>query len=860
MSKKNTPCGVLVYDRFFKDKPKAVLLLLKKTLWCFALAFCGIMLMLTEYALPLRTWLLAAAGALCATVFSAVFAFVKRRTIIPIVLIICTWSAFSFADKLRESLSYFADALMMTADGRFFAVKDFLLHDIDTLVQSNTEYVRAIELWFGLICVFFGFVCAAAFARKPKFMPSAVLLLIMCVPVFVAERFEFNVWVIPFAALSAGAWAVGLCFRAGLVPEQSGLHDYRSAAAYEEREFRRSLKRAEYSKRVRMSAVYYSKYFSVGMYCAALFALAGLISAAVFGEGSSLDYTALYNCFTEFGSDGGISSSPFENGVLSEYFADRQSNSDSRLNITSPGTGNEEIIRVTMSTDERVYLRGDIGIDFNGTSWTSPVNTQARDLSEAYRPCEARVIHSVLWADEKAADDIVNVSDITIDYLCSTSVVFLPAYTSEFTYYGNENFDVYGDFVVRVSKDYDNVNTVQCTALIPTYYVDESESDGAERLASVLDCFERLGISPNYIYSTIVSEMESGSVLEKYAQYVEKTYMSVPLNMSQELDDFLSKSGLHSEIEAQTSARGEMTELSEKVLAQYKTAQILCDYLKENYTYSLSADNSPNSPVLSFLNETKSGHCSLYASALTLLLRRCGIPARYCTGFVADPAQGSTVTLRAKNLHAWTEVYLEEYGWVTFDPTSSSLNPAQPVSPTQTSVSSAASSTSRTNSPLSTTAAAKPVEAPAKSDNNFAFALSVTAGVFVLIFAAALLIYIFYNQKKRAQRVLENLGRGEEGESSRQIYHIIIELFALFGLSPAKGELPNVFFVRCGEIFGVTLAQRIELLERAAFDSADFTEEERAALHQILREFYSAAEEKSSPVKKIKLHRLLLKK
>jgi transglutaminase-like putative cysteine protease len=104
--------------------------------------------------------------------------------------------------------------------------------------------------------------------------------------------------------------------------------------------------------------------------------------------------------------------------------------------------------------------------------------------------------------------------------------------------------------------------------------------------------------------------------------------------------------------------------------------------LQENYVYSLTAENDSENPVMSFLTETKSGHCSLYASAMTLIMRELGFPARYCTGFVVNPAgTEGHVTLRARNLHAWCEVYLGELGWVTFDPTGSAANTGNNAAP-----------------------------------------------------------------------------------------------------------------------------------------------------------------------------------
>ncbi len=65
-------------------------------------------------------------------------------------------------------------------------------------------------------------------------------------------------------------------------------------------------------------------------------------------------------------------------------------------------------------------------------------------------------------------------------------------------------------------------------------------------------------------------------------------------------------------------------------------------------------------PVEDFVRNHRSGHCELFASALTLMLRRQNIPARLVVGFHgADYNQlTGSYLVRAKNAHAWVEAYL----------------------------------------------------------------------------------------------------------------------------------------------------------------------------------------------------------
>ena len=73
--------------------------------------------------------------------------------------------------------------------------------------------------------------------------------------------------------------------------------------------------------------------------------------------------------------------------------------------------------------------------------------------------------------------------------------------------------------------------------------------------------------------------------------------------------------------------------------------------------------------VTYFLYVGKEGYCTYYASAMTVMCRMAGLPARYVEGFEAQPAADGFAYVTGKDAHAWTEVYFKGFGWVPFDPT-----------------------------------------------------------------------------------------------------------------------------------------------------------------------------------------------
>lgn len=89
-------------------------------------------------------------------------------------------------------------------------------------------------------------------------------------------------------------------------------------------------------------------------------------------------------------------------------------------------------------------------------------------------------------------------------------------------------------------------------------------------------------------------------------------------------------------------------------------------------TYRLDSPVPPNGQdaVDHFLFDARTGFCEHFASAEVVLLRSLGIPARLVTGFAGGESMGGgRRLLRAKNAHAWVEVWFPGVGWVSSDPT-----------------------------------------------------------------------------------------------------------------------------------------------------------------------------------------------
>ena len=80
------------------------------------------------------------------------------------------------------------------------------------------------------------------------------------------------------------------------------------------------------------------------------------------------------------------------------------------------------------------------------------------------------------------------------------------------------------------------------------------------------------------------------------------------------------------------------------------------------------------------LFERPEGYCNYYASAMAVLARSVGIPARVASGYaVGSPSDDGLYHINEANAHSWPEIYLGELGWVEFEPTSARPEIVRPV-------------------------------------------------------------------------------------------------------------------------------------------------------------------------------------
>lgn len=185
-----------------------------------------------------------------------------------------------------------------------------------------------------------------------------------------------------------------------------------------------------------------------------------------------------------------------------------------------------------------------------------------------------------------------------------------------------------------------------------------------------------------YEYANLDKDEEKIEILDrekKYSEYVKDMYLDVPKINEESIKQFCEKYNLTSD--------------SDNIVEK------ITNIFNEDYEYTLMPGVTPSNKefVNYFLDESKKGYCTYFATSTTLILRYLGIPARYAGGYVLfsndftsgeitdeemdDWGDAKSVRfydgvyeyeLNDSQAHAWVEIYVDGYGWITVDTTPSS--------------------------------------------------------------------------------------------------------------------------------------------------------------------------------------------
>lgn len=167
-------------------------------------------------------------------------------------------------------------------------------------------------------------------------------------------------------------------------------------------------------------------------------------------------------------------------------------------------------------------------------------------------------------------------------------------------------------------------------------------------------------------FLTEIKKCDDEEIFDEAAElYLAKYFIEELDDAEKYLDD--TKGEISDEIQALAD------EITEGCYSDFEKANAIRNYfLSGDYSYQLGFRAS-GSDIETFIFEDKTGICVDYATATVLLARAAGLPARYTTGFLmTEPMSDGYYAVRDKHGHAWAEIYISGYGWMTFDSTPAS--------------------------------------------------------------------------------------------------------------------------------------------------------------------------------------------
>ncbi|GAB4334077.1 MAG: hypothetical protein Kow0099_06050 [Candidatus Abyssubacteria bacterium] len=270
-----------------------------------------------------------------------------------------------------------------------------------------------------------------------------------------------------------------------------------------------------------------------------------------------------------------------------------------------------------------------------------------------------------------------------------------------FTYYNGRQWKTSGknsgaifprkDDLFILDEDYADYGEVEKLEAEPellkqVYYLEVPYSDTVfttGRLAAVQGPFASYGLGRDFNGSLFIFNRQALPELITYTVYsrIEQPPETLLRQVTQQMfEDLINNEGYGDYVrthflQVPPKLNPQIRELAMQVTDKAETPldkiQAIQSYLENNYQYSLDlAAPVTDDPLYDFLFITKAGHCEYYATAMTIMVRMVGVPARLAKGFQKGQwnSDGNFYEVRQRDAHAWVEVYFPDYGWIPFDP------------------------------------------------------------------------------------------------------------------------------------------------------------------------------------------------
>jgi transglutaminase-like putative cysteine protease len=259
------------------------------------------------------------------------------------------------------------------------------------------------------------------------------------------------------------------------------------------------------------------------------------------------------------------------------------------------------------------------------------------------------------------------------------------------------------------------------------------------------------------------------------------------------------------------SVRRQAREITQDAATPYDQAVALQQFFTDgSFTYDLrgpGGNGSGSEAIVDFL-QSRRGFCEQFAAAYAAMARSLGIPARVAVGFTAGEydASAKEFSVRARDAHAWPEVYLTGLGWTQFEPTPAGNAPGQadgnlgeparqgpttPTTPTTTPTGSTTPTRPSTSPQAPRGAANIQTDSSSGSGGDSPFDQWVVLTALVVIAAVALLGWALLRVMRKVRRRTRRRRSTVPAHSVAGAWQDALERLSDAGLPPSESLTPH---------------------------------------------------------------------
>ena len=346
-----------------------------------------------------------------------------------------------------------------------------------------------------------------------------------------------------------------------------------------------------------------------------------------------------------------------------------------------------------------------------------------------------------------------------------------------------------------------------------------------------------------------------------------------------EYEDFVMKEYLRvPETEAMRQLKEQaLPALLQKNAPLIRRLDAIRDYIWARAEYTMQPGTQPSDRdfVDYFLNDSHKGYCAHYASAAVLLCRMCGIPARYCQGYVLtldDFVLNKTdddysINIPDYQAHAWAEIYVKGYGWIPYEFTETVMDTwhrsAQaaaettlvPVTTTTTTTTAVPPILSNLTTVTTTNPTAQDGSGTPGKGGLTPEQLAKLRKILLIVLAVMVMLLLYYALHRwitgKRQRAMEN---SDPNAAAHAAYTFIVQLLRMQGIEQEKlshDEFSDTAEAQCKLLPAGRIRRAIDIQQAAVFSKNGIVQADAKVICKTATDLAKAMYTNAKPLRKL---------